>query len=285
MNVGPGKETSFEYNGSKVADYFDQYGEKDWNRMVQTPVEEVSLHLHSHYLQKYLPLGTRVLEIGAGAGRFTQVLAGLGARILAADISPYQLELNRRHAQQLGFAAAVEDWLVIDICDLGRFAEASFEAVVAYGGPFSYAFDRRQEALQECVRVLQPGGWLFLSVMSLWGSAHRALPGVLEVPPDTNQEITSSGDLSPTKMPQRPGPPLHMFRAGELVDWLGKAGLAVQAVSASGCLAGGWAESLVKVRADPLQWQELLRMELEASAEPGAWDMGTHIIAVVQKGK
>ena len=268
------------YDAEAVSRYFDEYGLKEWHRLVQNPVEEVSLHLHAQTLQKYLLPGTRVLEIGAGAGRFTQVLARLGARILVADISPFQLELNQRHAGELGFAEAVEAWTQADICDLSQFEDSSFEAVVAYGGPFSYAFDRREVALRECRRVLQPGGRLFLSVMSLWGSAHRALPGVLDLPPETNQKVTASGDLSPATISGRPGPVMHMFRAAELRDWLESSGLVILAMSASGCLAGGWIEQLGSVRQNPVQWQELLRMELEASAASGALDMGTHIIAV-----
>jgi len=39
--------------------------------------------------------GDRVLEVGAGPGRFTIELARLGARILVSDISAGQLDLNR----------------------------------------------------------------------------------------------------------------------------------------------------------------------------------------------
>ena len=32
------------------------------------------------------------------------------------------------------------------------------------------------------------------------------------------------------------------------------------------------------------KFRELLEMELQASAEPGCWDMGTHIIVVGRRG-
>ncbi len=282
MTDGADNKDKVGYEAEVVSRFFDEYGLKEWNRLVQNPVEEVNLYLHTHYLNKYLPSGKRVLEIGASAGRFTQVLARLGARILVADISATQLELNRQYMRQLGFTEAIEDWVQVDCCDLSRFTTSSFEAVVAFGGLFSYAFDRREAALRECLRVLQPGGILFLSVMSLWGSAHRALPGVLEVSPVVNLGITTSGDLAPGLLAGRSGPPVHMFRASELVSWLEAAGLQILVISASGCLAGGWVEKLGPIRENLLQWQELLRMELEASASPGALDMGTHIIAIAR---
>ena len=154
--------------------------------MVSTVVDEVNLHVHTHYLQKYVPSGARVLEIGAGAGRFTQILAELDASIWVADISPGQLDLNRLHAEKFGFAAAVEDWQVLDICDMKAIRATSFDCVVAYGGPLSYALDRREAAVRECARVLKPDGLLLASVMSLWGSAHYRLDGVLAIPPAQN---------------------------------------------------------------------------------------------------
>ena len=79
-----------------ISRQFDEYGMKEWERLTATPVDEISLYLHTHYLQKYIRPGWRVLEIGAGAGRFTQVLAELGARIAVADISQEQITLNQR---------------------------------------------------------------------------------------------------------------------------------------------------------------------------------------------
>jgi len=48
------------------------------------------------------------------------------------------------------------------------------------------------KALQEVLRVTRSGGFLFLGVMSLWGSVHHSLPGVLKVDPDVNREIIAS---------------------------------------------------------------------------------------------
>ncbi len=271
------------YDPASISAQFDEYGEREWNRLLATPVDEISLHIHLHYLQRFIPPGARVLEIGAGAGRFTQALAGLVARVLVADLSPGQLELNRHFAAQLGFAAAVEDWQQLDITDLSAWPDGSFDCVVAYGGPFSYVLDRRDAALRECARVLRPGGRLLASVMSLWGSAHHDLPGTLDVPPEYNLRITTTGDLTAASWPDRTRGQMHLFRAGEARDWLLEHRLRVLAMSASGVLANGYAADLAPIRADPARWSELLRMELEASADPACLGLGTHLIFVAEK--
>ena len=137
--------------------------------------------------------------------------------------------------------------------------------------------------LSECTRVLAPQGLLLLSVISLWGSARGALLGALSLPPETNRLITDSGNLTGERL-DRGGHYHHMFRAGELRVWLKEAGLAVVALSACNALSVGWDDELSEVGADPAKWAALLRMELEACAEPESLNMGTHIIAVARLG-
>ncbi len=280
-NDKPTPPSQFDAEG--IARHFDEYGMREWDRLVETPVDEVSLYVHTHYLKEYVQDGWRVLEIGAGAGRFTQALAELGTKVLVGDISQVQLDLNKRHAEQHGFAQAVEDWQQVDICDMGRFEAEAFECVVAYGGPLSYVLDQRDQALQECIRVLKRDGLLLLSVMSLWGSVHRHLKGVLPLPVKTNRKIIKTGDLSPETYPERGGNHMHMFRAEELREWLTQANLTILAMSASNCVSIGWEEMLGEIKSDGERWDELLRMELEACGEAGCLNMGTHMIAVVRK--
>ena len=272
------------YHPGELANFFDQYGQREWQRLVDSPVGEISLYLHTHYLQKYVEPGMRVLEIGAGPGRFTQVLGSFGVRVVVADISPVQLDLNRANAIEHGFADSVEKWIQLDICDQSVFEDASFDCVVVYGGPLSYVLDQRDVALSECMRVLKPGGLLLLSVMSLWGTCHRFLPGVVQdTPIEANQQIIATGDISPATHVARGDSFMHLFRANELRTWLEQAGLKIIALSASGCLGINWENLLKEIRNDEEKWNELLRMELEASATPGCLDMGTHLIAVTQK--
>jgi len=273
------------YNPKSVIQHFDDFGIREWERLTRTPSGEVNLFVHTHYLEKHIAAGKQVLEIGAGPGRFTQVLAGLGVKITVADISDIQLDLNKRFARELGFDQAVIDWRQEDICDLSWFESNSFDYVVAYGGPLSYVMDKRDMALSECLRVLRPSGLLLLSVMSMWGSAHGRLDGVLSTPISANQKITSTGDISLATFPERESNFMHMFRAKELVMWLEGKTLTLLDISASGCLSLAWDEMLMGIRNDAEKWNELLRMELEACVEDGCLDMGMHLIAVVRKPK
>ena len=86
---------STKYDPKWVEEYFDQYGDREWDRLVSDPENEVKLYIHRHYLEKYVKAEDLVLDVGAGPGRFTQILVELGALITVVDVSNVQLELNR----------------------------------------------------------------------------------------------------------------------------------------------------------------------------------------------
>ena len=270
------------YDPNWVRSFYDEYGEKEWDRWERNAVEQVKLHVHQHYLRQALRSCRRVLEVGAGAGRFTKEIADAGARVTVADISPGQLKLNRRKAAELGFADAIEAWVECDVCDMTpRFGDAEFDAVVCFGGPVSYVFERRDDALRELLRVLRPGGPLLVSVMGLWGSLHEYLGGVLAVSPEANAHIISTGDLTPELAPGSHR--CHLFRAAELRACLEAAGAQVEAMSASNAVTTRWADRLEDVRQRPEEWQFLLDTEVAACREPGCLDVGTHIIALCRR--
>ena len=60
-----------KYDPDWVRAHYDQYAEKEWERWDRGPVEQVKFEIHLHYLHKYLQAQDRILEMGAGAGRFT----------------------------------------------------------------------------------------------------------------------------------------------------------------------------------------------------------------------
>jgi len=106
---------STRYDPAWVREFYDTYGMKEWDRW---ECNRVSWAIHVHYLRKAIKSDDRVLEMGAGAGRFTQVLAEITSNITVADISPGQLEINEEQAKTLGFDHAVERWMECDVCDL-----------------------------------------------------------------------------------------------------------------------------------------------------------------------
>ena len=151
------------WDPTRTAEFFDDYGEREWTRFEDGRTPGPSLTTHIGMLEGYVRPGDRVLDAGAGPGRFTLELLRLGAHVTALDISPGQLELLRSRVPDV-------EAIVGDITDLALFDDDSFDVTVCFGGPLSYVVDRADKAVAELARVTKTGGHLLVSVMGLAGA-------------------------------------------------------------------------------------------------------------------
>lgn len=273
------------YDPSRLASFFDEYGEREWERLgpERPAIDRVNFATHLALLREHISEGDRVLEAGAGPGRFTIELARIGARIVVGDISPGQLRLNRENVGAAGLEAAVESRQVLDIVDLEKLDDESFDATVCFGGPLSYVLDRADAALAELLRVTRPGGKLLLSVMSLFGSMRTFLPSVLEEVDqhglETVNRVIETGDLPPEL--SRGHATMRLYRWSELEELLGRHPCTLLGASSANFLAARADDVLDGIDGD--RWETLLEWELAACREPRAIDGGTHMLAAVRR--
>jgi SAM-dependent methyltransferase len=268
-----------------TAAFYDQYGEREWTRFDDGRFSPATFEAHADHLRRFVRAGDRVLDIGAGPGRFTIELARLGALVVAADISPVQMELNRAHVAASGFEEHVLDRAVADVTDLSRWKDASFDATVCFGGPLSYVLDRADQAVAELVRVTKPGGYVLVSVMSVIGAFRRALAAILDLArrdgPEKVEAIGRTGLMpaEPDYGHSSPGLDIvlgaKLYRSSDLEALLARHGTVV-ATSAAGLFPAAQPE-------EPELRAFLSRMEAEFRSEPGAISCGEHIIGVLRR--
>jgi SAM-dependent methyltransferase len=276
-----------EVPAADVGRYFDALGAAEWERHDANLAARVSREVHRRFLARWVLAGSRVLEIGAGPGRFTVELARLGARIVVTDISPIQLDLNARFVAEAGCEAAVERREEVDICDLSRYAAHELGVVLADAGPLSYAFDAAGNALKEMLRVVGTDQPVVASVISTLGSYRHFLPAVVQVMDEfgdqASDRILATGDLREAQPPQQRHS-CKIFRWSELQQ------LAVTPEPASPrhrrAAGPRWA-TRPHCNDSPDRWCRFLDQETAMCAEPGALDGGTHILfaAIANHGK
>ena len=266
-----------KYDPAHVASFYDEYGEQEWTRFDDGRTPAPSLEVHFAQLRRYVNEGDRVLDVGAGPGRFTLELARIGAEISVVDISPGQLELNKQRLAAEGLGERITEHVVADVRDLGQWSDDTFDAAVCFGGPLSYVLDEAEPAVRELVRVTKPGGHVLLSVMSLVGAVTHFLPILLDLVRRDgvakNDDIIRTGLLSDE--PDYGHLPMKLFRWSELQELLSRHGTVVGA-SAAGLLPAASPE-------EPDLREFLVRTELALAEEPGALACGQHILAVLRK--
>lgn len=268
---------------ARIRGHFDQLGEGEWSRLDDSARGRIAFEVHRRMLAECIGSGDRVLEVGAGPGRFTIALAELGARVAVTDLSPVQLALNEQKVREAGLEGAVDSRTLIDARDLSEFGEGTFDACVAYGGVLSYVFDDAADVFGRLVRSVRPGGVVLASVMSTVGSARFFLPGLVAlIEPfglaHVDHELTT-GDLRFT-----PGThTCRMYRWRELEQLISSQPCRLLAVSASNCMSLSDPETVERIEADPRLREWFLDWEIRLCREPGAVDAGTHIVFAVER--
>lgn len=101
----------------------------------------------------------RVLEIGAGTGRYSIALAKDGFDVTAVELIEHNLEILQQNAKGVRLDAFQGDAL-----DLSRFSDNTFDMTLVLGPMYHlYNFEDKKKALSEAVRVTKKGGHILVA--------------------------------------------------------------------------------------------------------------------------
>ena len=165
-----------DFRHAAVRKYYDSFGEREWLRLTNPNDGAVEWLVNSHTITKYLPPSpVRILDIGGGPGRYAIWLAKMGYDVVLADISPELIAIAKTKIVESGLGDKVET-TVADACDLSRWGDESFHAVLSMG-PFYHLPEEadRIKAATEMLRVLKRGGTAFIALMPLYALIRRTL--------------------------------------------------------------------------------------------------------------
>ncbi len=262
---------------ARILAYFDQLADGEWARFEEGTRARASLEVHRRFLSDHVHPGARVLEIGAGPGRFTLQLVELGAKVVVTDVSEVQLSINRARVVDAGGTGSVEAWRVLDVRDVATLDVGTFDLVLAYGGPLSYVFDDARDALRGLHEV---GDVVVGSVMATLGTLRRFLPQVLaldgRIGRDRNDAIFRTGDLRLDD--ETSGHTCKLYRAAELRALVEDAGGEVLDLSASNWLSLDNEAVLEAMSDDAAAWARFVEWEVEACRVPGVLDAAPHLL-------
>jgi len=150
-NVDPSELAKF---ASRAAEWWDPRGPFRTLHDIST--------LRLDYVAERAPLsGARVLDVGCGGGLLAEGLAGRGARVVAIDLAPENLDAARQHAAGGGLSI---DYRCVSVEQLAKEAPGQFDVVTCLE-MLEHVPDPAA-VVAACAAALRPGGTAVFSTIN-----------------------------------------------------------------------------------------------------------------------
>ena len=140
-------------------DYLEQYySQYDEDNRLRSKHGFVEFHTTMRYIEKYIKPGDRILEIGAGTGRYSHALAQQGYRVDAVELVQHNIDIFRQNTQPGENINIVQG----NALDLSAFQEDAYDITLLLGPMYHlYSVEDQKQALREALRVTKPGGVVY----------------------------------------------------------------------------------------------------------------------------
>jgi S-adenosylmethionine-dependent methyltransferase len=270
-----------------VGAYYATFGDREWQRL-ERDEGVIEFEVTTAMLARHLPASGRILDIGGGPGRYAAWLADRGYRVTLADVSPDLLDIARsRLGGDPARPGGLDEITEADARDLSRWPDQAFDAVLSLG-PFYHLTDPddRDRAAREVVRVVRPGGVVFVALMPWLGFARRTI-----LVADERHHLADPAFVAALRdrgvfTNDVPGRFTHAYgvRPAEVVSFFEPYGLATRTFLSTHGFATGIESELAATRcSDPDAYAAALELLIDTADDPAVLGLAGHLLYVGER--
>ena len=138
-----------------LTEYYSNYDEEGRLLSRHGSVEYLTT---MRYIERYLKPGMRILEIGAGTGRYSHALARMGYQVDAVELIEHNIRIFNEKTQP-GEKVTIRQG---NAKDLSCFGDDTFDMTLLLGPMYHlFTVEEQRQALSEAIRVTKPGGLIY----------------------------------------------------------------------------------------------------------------------------
>lgn len=139
-----------------LTEYYNNYDEE--GRLI-SKYGQVEFLTTMKYINKYLKKGMRVLEIGAGTGRYSLAIAEQGFKVNAIELIDHNIDILK---------SKITENCSIDVrqgnaLNLDCYEDETFEVTLLLGPLYHLFNEDKKRAISEALRVTKKGGVIFVA--------------------------------------------------------------------------------------------------------------------------
>ncbi len=150
---------------AEIISGFYDHADED-SRLQRSRHGQLEYAVTMNYIHRFAAPGSRVLEVGAGTGRYSVALAREGFRVTAVELVESNFSVLQKNSRGIERLQPVQG----DATDLGGFADQSFDITLVLG-PLYHLYEKEdiRKAIDEAVRVTKKNGIIFFAFISVFG--------------------------------------------------------------------------------------------------------------------
>ncbi len=147
-----------------VSSFYDQVDED--SRLQRSRHGQLEYAVTMHYIHRFIRPGAKVLEIGAGTGRYSIALAKEGMDVTAVELVESNLSILRKNSKELSSIRSFQG----DATCLNQLEDQSFDMTLVLGPLYHlYDADDVHKAIDEAIRVTRKDGVILFAFLSVFG--------------------------------------------------------------------------------------------------------------------
>lgn len=113
-----------------------------------------------HYIEKYLKKGDKIIEIGAGTGRYSHFLARQGYEVDSVELVPHNIDIFKKNTLPEEKISIVQG----NALDLSFIEDNKYDITLVLGPLYHlYNDEDKKQAIKEAIRVTKKGGKIFIA--------------------------------------------------------------------------------------------------------------------------
>ncbi len=146
-----------------VSSFYSQYDED--GRTTRSRHGQLEYYTTMTYIHRYAAEKSKILEVGAGTGKYSIALAREGMDVTAVELVESNLAVLREKSKGITNIRSFQG----DATDLSRFSDNFFDVTLLFG-PMYHLFeaDEVNRAIDEAIRVTKPGGVILFAFISVF---------------------------------------------------------------------------------------------------------------------
>lgn len=256
--------------------------QREWFRYEGNALRDLFRQLRGRFLLRHRTRRGWAVDLGAGPGRFTDLIGGPPSRVVQLDLSVEMLREAGTHRE--GYHRVRGDVLTPPFPN-GRFME-----VVLFGNVLGQSGPDADALLSAAAGLVAPGGRLLLEIVSGHGERSKLLH---RLSGERILELLRVSESSASARVEREGfEPLlglahreHGFRrfsVASIQRRLGSSWHLIEVLAVAPGL-GFDASKLEPIRRDPAGWSRALRLEEEVGRRPARWSGSAGLLLSVER--